>query len=68
MRAAGAIITTSESFLYECMGDAGIPEYVPNNAIDENWLTGLRFRAMVGLVKETGGTTKSTLEALLSKI
>jgi nicotinamidase-related amidase len=22
----GAIVTTSESFLYECMGDAGIPE------------------------------------------
>ena len=26
LRAEGAIITTSESFLYECMGDAGIPE------------------------------------------
>lgn len=26
LRAEGAIITTSESWLYECMGDAGIPE------------------------------------------
>lgn len=28
LRAAGAVITSSESFLYECMGDAAIPEYV----------------------------------------
>ena len=27
MRQAGAIITTSESFLYECMGDATVSEY-----------------------------------------
>ena len=26
MRAAGAVITSSESWLYECMGDADIPE------------------------------------------
>lgn len=24
----GAVVTTSESWLYECMGDAGIAEYV----------------------------------------
>jgi isochorismate hydrolase len=28
LRTEGAIITTSESFLYECMGDANIPEWV----------------------------------------
>lgn len=27
MRAEGAVVTTSESFLYECVGDAGRPEY-----------------------------------------
>ena len=27
LRAEGAIVTTSESWLYECMGDAGINEY-----------------------------------------
>ena len=27
LRSEGAIVTSSESFVYECMGDAGIPEY-----------------------------------------
>jgi hypothetical protein len=52
LREAGAVVTTSESFLYECMGDATIPE----------------FRAIAGLVKETTATTKETLSTLLSKI
>lgn len=26
LRAEGAIVTSSEGWLYECMGDAGIPE------------------------------------------
>jgi hypothetical protein len=30
LRHEGAVVTTSESFLYECVGDAGTPEYVPD--------------------------------------
>jgi hypothetical protein len=53
LRQAGAVVTTSESWIYECMGDAGIPE----------------FRAMVKVVKETMGDTKAALQGLLgSKI
>ncbi|KAK3944733.1 Isochorismatase-like protein [Diplogelasinospora grovesii] len=50
LRAAGAHITTSESWLYECMGDADIPE----------------FKGIVGLVKETGPKTKEALQGLLA--
>ena len=49
LRQAGAVVTTSESWLYECMGDAAIPE----------------FRAMVGLVKDTAADTKAALQGLL---
>jgi hypothetical protein len=52
LRAAGAVVTTSESFLYELMGDAAIPE----------------FKQIAGLVKESGADTKEVLSALLSKI
>lgn len=48
LRAEGAVVTTSESFLYECMGDAGIGE----------------FKQMSGLVKEFNGKTKESLGAL----
>lgn len=48
LRAEGAVVTSSESFLYECMGDAGISE----------------FRDISRLVKETKEDTKSSLEAL----
>lgn len=52
LRAAGAVVTTSESFLYELMGDAAIPQ----------------FKAIAGLVKETSDNTKEALSTLLSKI
>jgi len=48
LRQAGAVITTSESWIYECMGDAGIEE----------------FRGMVKLVKETSADTKLSLQGL----
>ncbi|EMC98877.1 hypothetical protein BAUCODRAFT_145885 [Baudoinia panamericana UAMH 10762] len=48
LRAEGAVVTTSESFLYECMGDAGIAE----------------FRQMAGVVKEFSAATKENLSAL----
>lgn len=44
----GAVVTTSESFLYELMGDAGIGE----------------FKAITGLVKEGKGSTREVLQAL----
>ena len=44
----GAVVTTSESFLYECMGDAGIAE----------------FKEVAGLVKESKENTKEALRTL----
>ena len=48
LRAEGVIVTTSESWLYECMGDAAIPE----------------FREISRLVKEWKDETKANLQAL----
>jgi len=48
LRAEGAVVTTSESFLYECMGDAGIGE----------------FRNIAKLVRDESGRTKENLQAL----
>ncbi|KAF2722242.1 Isochorismatase hydrolase [Polychaeton citri CBS 116435] len=48
LRQEGAIVTTSESFLFEIMGDAGIGE----------------FRGVSGVVKEFSGRTKESLQAL----
>ncbi|KAK4971926.1 hypothetical protein LTR28_012801 [Elasticomyces elasticus] len=48
LRAEGAVVTSSESWLYECMGDAAIPE----------------FREVAKLVKEFSGRTKESLQAL----
>lgn len=48
LRTAGAVVTTSESWLYECMGDAGLDE----------------FKGVAGVVKEFSGQTKEVLGAL----
>lgn len=48
LRAEGVTVTTSESWLYECMGDAAIPE----------------FREISKLVKEWKEETKANLQAL----
>ncbi|KAI5863112.1 isochorismatase [Durotheca rogersii] len=52
LRAEGARVTTSESWLYECMGDAAIPE----------------FRDVARLVKESVPETRAAVQALLGKI
>ncbi|KAI9838742.1 MAG: hypothetical protein M1838_004534 [Thelocarpon superellum] len=44
----GAVVTTSESFLYEVMGDASIAD----------------FRQIAALVKDTKASTKASLEGL----
>lgn len=48
LRAEGAVVTTSESLMYELMGDAQIEE----------------FKGIAGLVKEWNGKTKESLQAL----
>lgn len=48
LRAEGAVVTSSESWLYEVMGDAAVPE----------------FRAIVGLVKDTSTDTAAVLRSL----
>jgi nicotinamidase-related amidase len=48
LRREGAVVTTSESFLYECMGNAAIPE----------------FRDIVALIRDSKQGTKSALEQL----
>lgn len=48
LQTEGAIITTSEGWLYECMGDASIEE----------------FKAIAGLVKETKASTTDAVQTL----
>lgn len=49
LRAAGAVVTTSESWIYERTHDAGVAE----------------FRSIVGLIKDTSADTKTVLQGLL---
>lgn len=49
MRESGAVVTTSESWIYEVMGDAGIE----------------RFKEVAKVVKETSGRSKEVLQSLL---
>lgn len=51
LRREGAVVTTSESWIYECMGDAAIEE----------------FKAIAGVVKEFSGKTKEVVGTLLGK-
>ncbi|KAH9867921.1 hypothetical protein IAQ61_007226 [Plenodomus lingam] len=48
LRHAGAIITTSESFIYELVGDAGTAE----------------FKEIIKVIKETSASTKETMQTL----
>jgi hypothetical protein len=48
LRHEGAVVTTSESWIYECMGDAGIEE----------------FRAIAKLIRESKEETTRSLEVL----
>ncbi|KZL83825.1 isochorismatase domain-containing protein [Colletotrichum incanum] len=52
LRHEGVTVTTSESVIYEMMGDAARPE----------------FKSIVGLIKNTGKETKEVLQALAPKI
>ena len=52
LRKEGAVVTSSESWMYEVIGDAGIQE----------------FKQIASLVKEESGRTKEALKALGSKI
>lgn len=52
LRAEGVVVTSSEGFLYELMGDAAIGE----------------FRDVSRLVREFGGQTKENLEGLCSRL
>ncbi|KAF2821375.1 Isochorismatase hydrolase [Ophiobolus disseminans] len=48
LRHEGATVTTSESFIYECVGDAEKPE----------------FKQLIKLVKESSQNTKDTMQTL----
>lgn len=78
LRHEGAIVTTSESFVYECVGDAGSPEYVQFFHLFFNpfllpfllWcriaskLILCRFKQIIKVVKDTSQSTKDVLQTL----
>lgn len=67
LRAEGAIVTTSESWLYECMGDSAISEYALASVLSllRKLLTRMsRFKAIAGLVKETKDMTRDAVQTL----
>jgi hypothetical protein len=48
LRHEGAVVTTSESWMYECVGDAGVEE----------------FKQIIGVVKDTQAKTGEVLRTL----
>jgi hypothetical protein len=69
LRHEGAIVTTSESFIYECIGDAGTPEYVQARhdlrvTFMRPLLTSTRFKQIIKVVKENSDSTKDVLQTL----
>lgn len=65
LREAGAVITTSESWMYECVGDAELPECVFKSVELRSRLTvSNRFKQLINVVKQTKQTTQDTLQTL----
>lgn len=67
LRQEGAVVTTSESWMYECVGDAGIEEYVKiGEPVDTRGplIRSRRFRQIISVVKETHQSTKDVLQTL----
>lgn len=52
LRAEGVTVTSSEAWMYEVMGDAGIPE----------------FKDVIKIVKGTSGDTKAAVKALMPRM
>jgi hypothetical protein len=69
LRHEGAVVTTSESFMYEFVGDAGTPEYVYYGYWSEwrmynSTLTLRSFKDIIKVVKETSESTREAMQTL----